>query len=123
MRTGSLLTLGLFAAVLAYPLSIQAGEKPNQAQSEQRVSDKQQDKGGQKIKEPDGPEDCFLDKGCLAQTVTATSGQKSIQGTTCKTGTMACSFPLASCAMGGTKHCRTYDLNGQGNCTCACIAP
>lgn len=65
-----------------------------------------------------GVKDCFKDHGCLAQTVTATSRQKSRTGTTCKSG-MACTHPNASCALGGTMKCQTIDLK-SGNCVCAC---
>ncbi|MFZ1804657.1 MAG: hypothetical protein WAU05_12090, partial [Nitrospira sp.] len=67
---------------------------------------------------PPEVKDCFKDKGCLAQTVTASSGRKSRTGTTCKSG-MACTHENASCALGGTMKCKTIDLK-NGNCVCAC---
>ena len=124
---GSLLTLVLFAAFLAQPSPVQAMEKPDPAQSGEHASEAQQkDKSGKHTEKRGGipdVEDCILDQGCLAHVVTAAKTEKSMQGTTCKNGTMACNHPGASCAIGGTRHCRTFDLNAAGNCTCACIAP
>jgi len=125
MRIDSLLTLGLFAAFLAQPLPIQAAANPDQGQS---ASDQQQkDKGGKETDKPGGiprdpkaAEECIKNQGCLAHAVKP--GDTSLQGTTCRTG-MACNNVGASCVITGTMHCQTYDLNGQGNCTCACIAP
>lgn len=56
--------------------------------------------------------------GCMGHPA---SGEKSISGTTCTSGT-ACNSPGASCALGGTRHCKNIDTGG-GNCVCACTAP
>lgn len=149
MRIGSLLTLGLFATFLAQPLPVQAAENPNPGKS---ASDRQHNEKGAKETGLSGiqpsPEDCANllaqlnegcvanpegcaklvarsqpGEGCMAHVVVAGKIDKSMQGTTCNNGTMACNNPGASCVLGGSKHCKTSDLNGQGNCTCVCIAP
>ena len=124
MRIVFLLTVGLLTAFLAQPLPIQAEANPDQRQS---TSDPQRkDKGGEETERsggiPEDPKECVKDHGCMAHTVTTDPPvEKSIQGTTCNNGTMACNNPGVSCVIGGSKKCRTYDLNGSGNCTCACI--
>jgi len=115
MRIGSLLALGLIAAALAVPLPVQAADQLAQKQSGQQAPGMQKGDGI-----PSTPQECIKDKGCLAQDQ---SGQTaSNDGVTCTSG-MACTFEGASCAIGGTRHCKTWDLDGAGNCTCACVAP
>ena len=149
MRIGSLLILGLFATFLAQPLPVQAAENPNPGKS---ASDRQHNQTGEKEKGPSGirdkpdncanslaqlqegckahPENCAKlvaesqgQEGCMSHLVVAGKPETSMQGTACNNGTMACNNPGASCVLGGSRHCRTSDLNGQGNCTCVCIAP
>lgn len=58
---------------------------------------------------------------CLSRLVAVGYPATSMQGTACKNGTMACANPGAFCALRGTLHCRTYDLDGKGTCSCVCI--
>lgn len=127
LTSGSrVILVGLFATVLAQTSTIQAmaadsgsTKSEPQASDIKQESDKDTQGRGESPGVPPGPDDCFKDKGCMTQTVTTTSGQRSTTGTTCRSG-VACTTPGASCALGGTMRCKTIDLGGQ-NCTCACI--
>jgi hypothetical protein len=117
--SGRVLLTGLFAAILLAPSSpVQAAE--NDSGNAQHV---QQAPGGKEqvdtVKKGTGIQRdnaCFEDKGCMARTQT---GDPAFNGGTCTSG-MVCVYPGASCALGGAKHCRTWNLGG-GNCTCACM--
>jgi hypothetical protein len=118
MSGSRFLIVGLFVTVLSQTPTIQAvAADSGSMESKSQVSDSKQ-KADKDREVPREVDECFKDKGCLAQTVTSTSGQKSSTGTTCRSG-MACTSPGASCSLGGTMHCRTIDLGG-GNCACAC---
>lgn len=124
IRTGSLLIfggrvalMGLFAAVLASSSPVHAADivPPNAQAAQQAIEGKQ--KGEKEGAISKTPNDCFEDKGCMART--ATSSDKATDGVTCTSG-MACVYPGTSCVIGGSKHCKNFDLGG-GNCTCACM--
>lgn len=123
-----LLLGGLFATVLSQTPTIQSAiAESGSTDSKPIVPDvKQESTLDRQGKDLDplgtGPKnqnpDCLKDNSCLAQTVTATSRQKSRTGTTCKSG-MACTYPNASCALDPKMKCQTIDLK-NGNCVCAC---
>jgi hypothetical protein len=113
---GRIVLAGALAAVFFIPSTVLAEMGSSAAQSGKQSSTDKPSGGPQGGDIPSSVQECIKDKGCLSQSA---SGQTSDQGTTCTSG-MACTNPRASCVLGGSKTCHTYDFGG-GNCTCACM--